>query len=40
MAQAEGVNEDFKATDQMAWVGQMSSIRDKITEIVSSEVIC
>ena len=27
LAQAEGVDEKLKATDQMAWVGRMNSIR-------------
>ena len=39
MAQAEGVNEDFKAADQMAWVGQMNNIRNRIHEAINNEII-
>ena len=36
---AEGVTEDMKASDQMAWVGVMNSIRNRAEEIVKSEMI-
>lgn len=36
---AEGVTEQLKATDQMAWVGRMNSIRNRAIEIVNSEII-
>lgn len=39
MKVAEGVTEDKKATDQMAWVGAMNSIRNRAEEIVLSELI-
>lgn len=39
MAEAEGVNEDLKATDQMAWVQRMNNIRNRVSEIVSEELI-
>lgn len=39
MAQAEGVTEELKATDQMAWVGRMNNIRDRATEVVLNELI-
>ena len=39
MAAAEGVTEQLKATDQMAWVGRMNSIRNRAIEIVNSEII-
>ena len=39
MALAEGVNEDLKATGQIAWVGRMNNIRNRAEEIVLSEVI-
>ncbi len=39
MAEAEGINEHLKATDQMAWVGKMNNIRNRATEIVNSEII-
>ena len=39
MAQAEGINEDLKSTDQMAWVGRMNNIRDRAAEVVRNELI-
>ena len=39
MKTAEGVTEDLKATDQMAWVGVMNSIRNRAEEIVLREMI-
>ena len=39
MAAAEGITEQLKATDQMAWVGRMNSIRNRAIEIVNSEII-
>lgn len=39
MAQREGVTEELKATDQMAWVRAMNSIRNRATEIVNSSLI-
>lgn len=34
MAKAEGVTEQLKATDQMAWVGAVNNIRNRAEEIV------
>ena len=39
MKAAEGVTEDMKATDQMAWVGTMNNIRNRAEEIVTNELI-
>ena len=39
MAQTEGVTEQLKATDQMAWVQRMNSIRSRAEEIVTAELI-
>ena len=39
MAAAEGVTEQLKAIDQMAWVGKMNSIRNLAKEIVNNELI-
>ena len=39
MKAAEGVTEDMKATDQMAWIGAVNSIRNRAEEIVRSELI-
>ena len=33
MAEWEGVTEQLKAADQMAWVGRMNNIRNRATEI-------
>ena len=38
-AKAEGVDENLKATDQMQWAQRMTSIRERVQEIVNSEVI-
>lgn len=38
MKAAEGVTENMKATDQMAWVGAMNSIRNRAEEIVKHEL--
>lgn len=39
MAAAEGVIEQLKAADQIAWTGKMNSIRNRAIEIVNSEII-
>ena len=39
MAQAQGVNEQMKATDQMLWVARMNNIRNSAEEIVLKELI-
>jgi len=39
MATAEGVTEELKRNDQMAWVGRMNNIRNRAEEIVRSELI-
>ena len=39
MAAAEGVTEDLKRRDQMAWVGAMNNIRNRADEIVRTELI-
>ena len=39
MKAAEGVTEELKAADQMAWVGAMNSIRNRAEEIVLTELI-
>ena len=38
-AKQEGVTEDLKRRDQMAWVGAMNSIRNRAEEIVLHEMI-
>ena len=39
MAESEGVTEQLKAADQMAWVGKMNNIRNLANEIVNNELI-
>ena len=39
MAKREGITEQLKASDQMAWVGAMNNIRNRAEEIVLQEVI-
>ncbi len=39
MAIAEGVTEQLKADNQMAWVGRMNNIRNQATEIINIEII-
>ena len=39
LAATEGVTEQLKAEDQMEWVRQMNSIRNRVEEIISSELI-
>ena len=39
LAEKEGITEQLKATDQMAWVQHMNNIRNAAEEIVNAEVI-
>ena len=39
MADAEGITEKLKASDQMEWVRRMNSIRNRAMEIVIAELI-
>ena len=39
LVEKEGVTEQLKATDQMAWVRRMSSIRNRAAEMVNNEVV-
>ena len=36
---AEGITENLKAADQMAWVCKMNNIRNRATEIVYADII-
>lgn len=38
-AEREGIDEQLKATDQMAWVQRMNNIQARVREIVNSEVV-
>ena len=40
MKASEGVSEKLKATDQMAWVVAMNSIRNRAEDIILREMIC
>lgn len=37
MAQAQGITEQLKAEDQMAWVGAMNNARNKAEEILAGK---
>ena len=39
MAESEGITEQLKATDQVAWVGEMNNIWSRAREVVSAELI-
>jgi hypothetical protein len=39
MKKSEGVTEELKAADQMEWVRRMNSIRNRVDEIVLSEIV-
>ena len=38
-AEFEGITEQFKSDDQMAWVGRMNNIRARVTHAVNCELI-
>lgn len=40
MKQAQGITEQLKAEDQVAWVGAVNCIRSAVEEIVLNELIC
>lgn len=39
LAEQEGVTEQLKAENQMLWVKRMNNIRNRVTEIVNTELI-
>ena len=39
LAQREGVDERLKAADPLSWVGRMNSIRARVREVVTNELI-
>ncbi len=39
LAEKEGVTEQLKSADQMAWVRKMNSIRNRAAEMVNNEVV-
>lgn len=39
MAEREGVTEQLKSQDQMAWVVRMNNIRERVAEVVNAEVV-
>lgn len=39
MAEREGLTEQLKADNQMAWVGRMNNIRSRAMEIINEELI-
>ncbi len=38
-AKAEGITENLKASDQMAWVGAMNNIRNRAEELALKEIV-
>lgn len=38
LAENEGITEQLKAKNQMAWVQRMNNIRNRVTEIVNAEL--
>ena len=39
MAESEGITEQLKATDQVAWVGEKNNIWSRAREVVNAELI-
>ena len=39
MAKAEGITEELKRTDQMAWVGRMNNIKYRAEEVILHELV-
>ena len=39
MADAEGVNEKLKASDQLGWISRMNSIRHRVEEMLLDELV-
>ena len=39
MAESEGITEQLKATDQVAWIGEMNNIWSRAREVVNAELI-
>ena len=39
LVEKEGINEQLKAQDQMAWVGAMNNIRNRAEEIILQELV-
>ena len=39
MVQVQGITEELKSVDQMAWIGKMNNIRVNAEEIVNQEIV-
>ncbi|WP_243283171.1 TnpV protein [Blautia luti] len=39
MAESEGITEQLKANDQVAWVGEMNNIWSRVRAVVNAELI-
>ena len=39
MAEAEGINDQLKASDQLGWISRMNSIRHRVEEIILDELV-
>ena len=40
MAEREGITEQLKVDNQREWVARMNNIRNKVTEIINTDLIC
>ena len=40
LAERDGVTEQLKAENQMEWVRQMNSVRNRVEEIICSKLLC
>ena len=38
-AEREGVTEELKAKNQMTWVQRMNSIRERVEEVITAELV-
>ena len=39
IADTEGINEELKARNQLAWIGQINNVRQQAEEIILNELI-
>ena len=39
LAEAEGINEQLKVSDQLGWISRMNSIRHRVEEILLAELV-
>ena len=39
LSHQEGITEELKRRDQMAWVGAMNNIRERVVEMINNDII-